>query len=759
MGNPSQNILDNFDSPIVSMIIHRGSMPFIILLITTIHLSASINIKGHVQDKATKAPVAGANVLVKGTDEGSATDAKGNFQFRTSTTFPLILQVSHIGFAAVEVLVTDDTQLVITLEPALLRGVEVLVTGQQSQLGADVSTSVEVINLRTIETYGGRDVGDILRPLPSVSIIASNTGKQFVSIRGSNPNEVAVFLDGLRINDAATGLANLSAIDLNDIEQIEVVKGGASTLFGPGAFGGIVNLTSRLPDSNKVTFIRGFGQTDQVDQDLSMGAAGRFGFLAAGGNYSGKSRRYDGSSIYTSIFSSLAGAAYPQRGELFAKRYHLDNFLELPGGSLAQSDNTVLTNLSYRGSLLSSPDWTFFLGHREWDWEDHFFSNLERDLSEENITGRIAHQIVSKTLSSTLQADYEVQEFVEEDLLYNSILDTNYLTRSRLTRTNTGYTAVIRILSDDVSPAVSHIRWELSLRTDRFKTDHLYSAGGFNQIGNQTEIETEVTLEKGVTDYSNTGRMGVRVEGRTEWLIYNVFMNQGRNQRPPSLNDLALWANDQDPQLPAPPLKNEHLSTTDIGLELFVRPREYLYADMELNFSASLFGNDYSNKIAYSYSQYEPPRPLNVPTANISGYDLSMGYSLLNRRLRGRIAYQHLNLDNPLIHPNKPESRLTYLFEINLPWLVLAYDYYRDGPQFILLNGFVGSQLVTGRESSNLNASLRYHIGRVQLSLSYTIRNLFSDEPVPAQDLATDSIAPFQYYESHRRIITFRIKL
>ena len=741
------------------MIIHRGSLLFIILLVAIIRLSAAVNIKGQVRDRASEAPVIGANVLVKGTDEGSATDTQGNFQFRTATPLTLILQVSHIGFVTVEMLVNIDTPLVITMEPALLRGGEVLVTGRQSQMGADVSTSIEVVNLRTIETYGGRDVGDILRPLPSVSIVVSNTGKQYVSIRGSNPNEVAVFLDGLRINDAATGLANLSAIDLTDIEQIEVVKGGASTLFGPGAFGGIINLTSRLPDSNKVTFSRGYGQTDAADQDLSVGAAGRLGLFAAGGNYSGKSRRYDGSSIYTSIFSSLAGAAYPQRGVLSAKRYRMDNFLELASGRVAQSDNTIFTNLSYRGSLLASPDWTFFYGHREWEWEDHFFTSLERDLSEENITGRIAHQIVNRSLSSTLQVDYELQQFKEEDLLYNSILDANYLAKSSLRRTNTGYTAVIRILSDDVHPVVSHIRWELSLRSDRFKTDHQYSAGWSHQIDNQTEIDTEVTFDNEITGYSNTGRLGVRIEGRTPSLIYNVFMNQGRNQRPPSLSDLALWANYQDPQMPAPPLKNEHLSTTDIGLELFVRPREYLYADMELNFTTSLFVNYYSNKIAYSYSQYEPPRPLNVPTAKISGYELSMGYSLANRRLRGRVAYQHLNLDNPLIHPNKPESRLTYLFEINLPWLVLAYDYYRDGPQFILLNGFVGSQMVAGRESSNLNASLRYRFGRVRLSLSYTIRNLFSDQPVPAQELQSENITPFQYYETHRRIITFRIKL
>ncbi|MCH7528825.1 MAG: carboxypeptidase-like regulatory domain-containing protein, partial [Candidatus Marinimicrobia bacterium] len=73
-------------SPASALIIHRGSLPFIILLAATIRLSGAVNIKGHVRDRASEAPVIGANVLVKGTDEGSATDTQGNFQFRTAAT-------------------------------------------------------------------------------------------------------------------------------------------------------------------------------------------------------------------------------------------------------------------------------------------------------------------------------------------------------------------------------------------------------------------------------------------------------------------------------------------------------------------------------------------------------------------------------------------------------------------------------------------------------------------------------------------------
>ena len=124
-----------------------------------------------------------------------------------------------------------------------------------------------------------------------------------------------------------------------------------------------------------------------------------------------------------------------------------------------------------------------------------------------------------------------------------------------------------------------------------------------------------------------------------------------------------------------------------------------------------------------------------------------------------KIYYQRINLDNPLIYPNKPESRLTYLIELNLPWLVISHDYYHDGPQFIVSDGSVATKRLESRESANLNIRLRWQVWRLQMSLAYTIRNIFSDQPVLGEQLGPSSGLPFQYYESHRKIITFKVSL
>ena len=225
------------------------------------------------------------------------------------------------------------------------------------------------------------------------------------------------------------------------------------------------------------------------------------------------------------------------------------------------------------------------------------------------------------------------------------------------------------------------------------------------------------------------------------------------------MNDQFLWQNSVDEELRESPLEPEYVATTDIGLNLIYLHDTYGTIPYELGINASVFVNQYDNKIAYRFYEDRPPAPINTELAQISGYELALEGSFWARRIRTQLAYQRINLDDPLIFPNKPESRISYLMELQLPLLVIAFDYYKDGPQFILSNGFVDAQRVESRESANLNVMLRWGVWRLQMSIACTIRNLFSDLPVLADSPGYDANFPFQYYESHRKILTFRISL
>ena len=99
-------------------------------------------------------------------------------------------------------------------------------------------------DLRLIE---GAQIDDLLSEVPGVQIRRfGGAGERFeISIRGSRPEQVPVFLDGVRLNTSLTGRSDLSGICLDVLEEIQVTRGAGAARAGSGAIGGVVNLVSR----------------------------------------------------------------------------------------------------------------------------------------------------------------------------------------------------------------------------------------------------------------------------------------------------------------------------------------------------------------------------------------------------------------------------------------------------------------------------------------------------------------------------------
>jgi outer membrane cobalamin receptor len=91
-----------------------------------------------------------------------------------------------------------------------------------------------------------------------------------VSIRGSSPEQVVVYLDGVRINPASSGAADLSVIPTSLIDKIEVVRGGGTTEFGSSAMGGVVNIYTK--------------DVKGLTGEASL-SAGSFGTVGLGGSF------------------------------------------------------------------------------------------------------------------------------------------------------------------------------------------------------------------------------------------------------------------------------------------------------------------------------------------------------------------------------------------------------------------------------------------------------------------------------------------
>jgi outer membrane cobalamin receptor len=107
--------------------------------------------------------------------------------------------------------------------------------------------AITVVSAEDIASRGATTVAEAIETAPGLSLNSKGPeGSQVaVSIRGSTTNQVLVLVDGHRVNDALSGLVDLSKIPLDKVERIEVMRGGASAIYGGDAVGGVVNIITK----------------------------------------------------------------------------------------------------------------------------------------------------------------------------------------------------------------------------------------------------------------------------------------------------------------------------------------------------------------------------------------------------------------------------------------------------------------------------------------------------------------------------------
>ena len=117
---------------------------------------------------------------------------------------------------------------------------------KQSQTGKVIT----VINQQVIQQMGGRSISEVLNTVAGTNINGANNNlgtNQGVSIRGSSFGNVLILVDGIPVNDPSliSNYFDLNFINLDQVERIEVLKGGQSTLYGSDAVAGVINIITK----------------------------------------------------------------------------------------------------------------------------------------------------------------------------------------------------------------------------------------------------------------------------------------------------------------------------------------------------------------------------------------------------------------------------------------------------------------------------------------------------------------------------------
>jgi vitamin B12 transporter len=133
-------------------------------------------------------------------------------------------------------------------EAVTKRAEPVVVTATRSEEPLEqIGASVTIVPEENFETFQYRTVEDALRTVPGVEVQRSGSlGKlSTVRIRGANPTQVQVLIDGVRVKSVTSGDFDFADLPLDDVERIEIVRGPQSTLYGADAIGGVINVITK----------------------------------------------------------------------------------------------------------------------------------------------------------------------------------------------------------------------------------------------------------------------------------------------------------------------------------------------------------------------------------------------------------------------------------------------------------------------------------------------------------------------------------
>ena len=123
---------------------------------------------------------------------------------------------------------------------------EVVVTGTGTQhLLKDAPVQTEVITAKMLKNYGGRSIEDILSGLTASFAFSEDDMGSQMQLNGLGNSYILILVDGKRIHGDVGGQNDLSLIDPQNIEKIEIVKGASSALYGSDAIAGVVNIITK----------------------------------------------------------------------------------------------------------------------------------------------------------------------------------------------------------------------------------------------------------------------------------------------------------------------------------------------------------------------------------------------------------------------------------------------------------------------------------------------------------------------------------
>ncbi len=212
-------------------------------------------ISGVIKDDATKEPIEGATVVVKGTNLGAYTDANGKFEIAYTGSLPVTVIVTYVGLKKQEIEVKSlNKPVTINMLPdeELSQPEIEIVDTRITEKQKESPLTIESMDIVAIKETPAANFYDGLGNLKGVDVTASSMGFKIINTRGFNttrPVRSLQLVDGM--DNQAPGLnfslGNFVGASELDVQSVDLVVGASSAIYGPNAFNGVIDMKLKNP--------------------------------------------------------------------------------------------------------------------------------------------------------------------------------------------------------------------------------------------------------------------------------------------------------------------------------------------------------------------------------------------------------------------------------------------------------------------------------------------------------------------------------
>ncbi len=240
-----------------SPILKRTTLLSFCFVFASLFTSAQNTFKAKLQDSLTHEALVGVVVSIENTTIGAGSDANGNVVLSNIPNGKQRLVFSLMGYTktirSFDFPITTTAPLLINLVNAENELEEIIVSTMRTNSRIDdLPTKVEVLGQEEMDeesTLVPGNVSSILGDLSIITIQRTNqiNGNDAIRMQGLDSKYTQIMRDGLPLYGGFSGSLGVLSIPPLNLKQVEIIKGSASTLYGGGAIGGLINFISKTP--------------------------------------------------------------------------------------------------------------------------------------------------------------------------------------------------------------------------------------------------------------------------------------------------------------------------------------------------------------------------------------------------------------------------------------------------------------------------------------------------------------------------------